>query len=320
MPTFSMVIASEFEELKKQQASFVERAQNAPPPPFPYEEDAPAGTRPIRCDFKDFRGCDFSGMVLWGAQFHSCRFNNIKFLGADLDDAKFTKCEFINADLTGIWGEYLQCKECVMKNSIWDDAVVLQADFYKSQFNDASMDRFCALETDFSECDFTNVNMRYSYMRDCNLALADLTNMHTAQSWFSSCGRKYSEAERMIVCDPNEEKYPSVDKQTRDKMIEQEYYDTISLIPDSKISGPKKVMELTERRRMLNNWRAACILWKEKRDEVDLEIQDNMLEYRLPVLKSMLSNIRDYVQKLMLEQQAILDSSQSGQEGGGFDA
>ena len=294
MPAMEPISKAMFDQKLAEQRAFIEMVKSADQK-ISYDPNGPPGTHPIRFDSVLLSGTTFTDTELWGVEFNSCQLDKANFAGADLDDCKFYRCDLTEADMTAIWGENLLLENCTAHDSLWTDAVVLKSKFDLSPFPKANMDRFCALECSFIQCDLSDVKMRYSYMRDCDLTGAIILGMQTDRSWFSGCGRGSVMGDERIINDPNEDRYPQMDIDAMGQIIMKEYEDSMFLVPENIKQKFSEIVREDGLKEAASQWKILCRKWKDKRDQTDGEIQDNMLQLRIPVTKAVANALMPHI-------------------------
>ncbi len=110
----------------------------------------------------DFRGADFSGLCLTGANFYEANLEGVQFVGSELFDTCFSHASLDNADLEGALlhdaeFNYMTACNASFRKIRSGEMMAIRSDLSGSDFSDSDLGGLSLIK-----CDLTNVDFRRS--------------------------------------------------------------------------------------------------------------------------------------------------------------
>jgi uncharacterized protein YjbI with pentapeptide repeats len=134
----------------------------------------------IEFDNCSFLDCDFNGSSFTGVTFSDCTFTNCnlgvtKYNDSQMKDCKFESCRLMGIDwrsLVSAFGMVLDCKNCDLSYSAFDNMNIQRSTFENCKFNEAVFDTANLQKCIFANCDFTRATFTKCDLKDADLSSA----------------------------------------------------------------------------------------------------------------------------------------------------
>lgn len=183
-------------------------------------ENALEHTKGLDLTKRDLRYADFSGSVLFNAEFQGSNLEHAKFVGADLRgatfvDSKFPKINLKAADLSGAWLQGVNLREAhlqaanftgaQLQGAILKDAFLSGADLSSAVLDGASLVRTMLYGAILSNAQFRGTNLEGAKLNGATMVGA---NFHGSSLRLARTGGKsLLKGARVTLCDLRDLKY-----------------------------------------------------------------------------------------------------------------